>query len=148
MAVVGPALLRLMLRHQLARNVVLGPEERISIEFADRCRANVLEGRLRATWWHTGNELAGHRKSRLAAIRYAIAEAMGLIPGAPDFVFLWGGGCLVIEVKAGRNGQSDRQTDFQTWCTTNGVQYYLARSADDGEAILRAAGILLDRRVA
>ncbi|MRX32801.1 hypothetical protein [Aminobacter sp. MDW-2] len=133
-------LLRLMERPLLGKTLQLGPEDRICIEFANRLRAWTIEGRLSGVWTHIGNELAGGTKN--ASIRYAIARALGLISGATDYVFLWDGGCGVIEAKAGKNDLTPRQVDFASWCAARRVPHRVMRSADEGEGILREWGAL------
>lgn len=130
---------RLLLPGKLGK-VKLGPEDHITIEFATRLRVWSIERRLRAVWTHIPNEVAGGTKN--AKIRYAIAKALGMIPGASDFVFLWAKGSAAIEIKAPKGRQSDNQTDFQTWCDIEGVPYFLAYSADEAETILRNLGVL------
>lgn len=120
--------------------VKLGPEDCICIEFANRLRAWSLEGRMSCVWLHPANEVAGGTK--LAALRYSIAKALGLISGAPDYVFLSSEGSFAIEMKAGKNGLSDNQKAFRTWCESQEIPYAVCRSADEAEFELRAWGLL------
>lgn len=129
-----------MARPMLSGALKLGPEDRICIEFANRLRAWTIEGKLRAVWTHLGNEVAGGTKN--AMIRYAIARALGLISGSADYLFLWDGGCAAIEAKALKGTQQPNQLDFQAWCQARNVPYFLIRSADEGEAILKQLGAL------
>lgn len=133
------AVLRLMLTGKLGA-VKLGPEDRITIEFANRLRAWTIEQRLRAVWTHIPNEVGGGTKN--AKIRYAIAKALGMIPGASDFIFMWGAGSAAVEMKAPDGRQTANQSDFQIWCESEGVPYHVAKSADEAEAILRRLGVL------
>lgn len=133
------AVLRLMIRPSLSK-VRLGPEDVIAIDFANRLREWTLTDKLIAVWTHIPNEVAGGTKN--AGLRYAIAKALGMISGAADYVFLWDRGSAAIEMKAPRGTQNQNQSDFQKWCELMGVPYYLARSADEGEGILRNLGVL------
>ncbi|EEQ92750.1 Hypothetical protein OINT_3000038 (plasmid) [Brucella intermedia LMG 3301] len=133
------AILRLMLPGKLGA-VKLGPEDRITIELANRLRAWTIEQRLRAVWTHIPNEVGGGTKN--AKIRYAIAKALGMIPGASDFIFMWGAGAAAIEIKAPDGRQSANQSDFQKWCEAENVPYHIAKSADEAEKILRDLGVL------
>lgn len=137
-------LLRLMSYRPLSRNVALGPEDLECLAFTTELRAAALEGRLRAVFTHPANELAGLPPSapRRFLVRAAIARALGLITGSSDYLFLWQGGSLAIEFKAGRNGLSDGQRDFRDWCAHVGVPFHLVRSAQAGLQILRDAGVL------
>lgn len=138
--VVAPWLVRLMTRAAYTGQRT-GPEDREAIALANRLRAWTLDGRLRAVWWHTASEVGGG--GRNAGLRYALAKAMGLIPGAPDYVFLTDGGAWVIELKAAKGRQSDTQRDFQSWCGLNGVPYAICKGADAAEAQLRAWGLIV-----
>nr|DAM62827.1 MAG TPA: Nuclease [Caudoviricetes sp.] len=135
-----PAINRLMIRPTLGRSVKLGPEDRISIEFANRLRVWTIERRLRGVWTHVANEVGGGTKN--AMIRYAVAKALGMIPGCSDFIFMWDSGSAAIEMKAPCGVQNDNQSDFQKWCEAEGVPYFIAKSADEAEQILLSLGIL------
>jgi hypothetical protein len=137
MAVVTAALLRLLTRRPLGANVVLGPEDRQSMELADRLRVLSLEGRFRGVFFHVPNEVGYVKGDRRAQLRYAKAIAMGCIPGTPDFVFL-GKKPLVIEMKAKTGRQTESQADFEYWCGTEGVEYRICRSAAEALTVLRA----------
>jgi len=133
-------LLRLMAWTKLGSTLKLGPEDLIAIEFANRLRAWTLEGKLTAVWSHVSNELAGGTKN--ARIRYSIAKALGMITGFADYVILWDSGSAAIEAKSKTGMQTAGQSDFEEWCRARGVPYYLIRSADEGEAILKQLGVL------
>lgn len=133
-------LLRLMRWTTLGGSLKLGPEDLIAIAFAARMRAWTIEGKLTAVWSHVPNEVAGGTKN--AGIKYAIANALGMITGCPDYFFLWEGGSAVIEAKSKVGKQTAGQVDFQEWCEARNVPYFLIRSADEGEAILRQLGVL------
>lgn len=134
------ALLRLMSYQSLSRNVRLGPEDMVALDFATRMRVATIEGRLKAVWFHPANELAnGHR----TGIPGAIARALGMHPGVGDYVFLGDGRNLALEAKSATGRQGPMQRDFEAWCGANGVPYRIFRTADEGEAILREEGLLL-----
>lgn len=130
----------------------LGPEDRIALDVASMCRAWTLEGRLQGIWFHIPNEGGGSNRRR-AHIELALKRALGLIPGAADLVFI-GPARLVdhssvvvlIELKAGRNGQSTNQKDFESWAASNQIIYATARSLAQVEALLTEHGLLLRRR--
>lgn len=129
------ALLRLMTYTCLSRTARLGPEDRVCVEFATRLRQWTLEGRLRAVWSHPANELC---KPDAAT---AVARALGLITGTPDYLFL-GSVSAALEAKAPGAYPNPGQKDFRDWCATHGVPWRVFRSADEGETILRELGIL------
>lgn len=135
------ALQSLMRVTSLTSRLIIRPEERLSIDFANALRAATLEGRLNSVWTHPANEIAG-RRSNTAQIRYAIAKAMGMIDGAADFLFLSGAGCAALEAKIGGGSQQDNQLDFEIWCGKAGVPYRIFRSVDEGLSILADIGLL------
>ena len=65
-----------------------------------------------------------------------------VVAGVPDFIFLWGTGSGGIELKVGRNGQSEPQKDFQDWCRREGVAYAVCRNLDEVIGTLTAWGRL------
>lgn len=136
-----PAFIRRLMADKKVGGLKLGPEDRICIDFATRLRVAALEGRLRAIWCHVANEVGGGR-GRSSAIAYRVAKALGLIPGAADYFFMWEGGGGVIEFKSETGRQTENQKDFQAWCEYLNVDYRIARSADEGEAILKEWGVL------
>jgi hypothetical protein len=134
-------IVRLMHRPALSPYAKLGPEDRISIEFANQLRAWTLEGRLKAVFFHAANEVGGGTKN--AAIRYAVAKALGLITGTYDFTFLSDRGAWVIEMKAGKNRPTDGQKDFAAWCDMHGVKNAVCYSAGEAEIKLKEWGVLV-----
>lgn len=123
------------------RNLKLAPEEQLAIAFANALRQATMEGRLRAVWTHPANEIAG-RRSGLSQIRYAIAKAMGLISGTPDYLFLASHRSAALEAKVPGNDQQDNQKDFEFWCRCVGVEYRVFTSVEQGLSILEELGLL------
>lgn len=134
---------RLMDHRALSSRLRIKPEERLAIDFANALRALTIEGRLRCVWTHPANEVAG-QQSGLAQIRYAIAKAMGLIDGTPDYLFLSRTGSAALEAKVGSNGQQPNQIDFERWCASVGVEYATFRSVEEGLSHLTRWGLLSD----
>lgn len=130
------AILRLMDYRPLSTALRLrcGPEDRVCLEFTANLRAATIEGRLRAVWTHPANELA------TKGPKAALARALGLITGTADYLFLWEGGCAALEAKAPGAYPSPIQRDFRDWCRINGVPWFVFRSAEEGEEILRDLG--------
>lgn len=117
------------------------PEQTLCTEFASQLRALTLEGKMLCTWTHVPNEI-GWSNSRAAQIIYAAAKAMGMIVGAPDYVFLASHGSLALEAKSKTGRQHDRQVDFEAWCGEQNVPYEIFRTVEDGMAILRKYGMI------
>jgi hypothetical protein len=131
-------LLRLMdYRHFKGRT---GPEDKLAIEVASMLRAATVEGKLRATWTHVPHEVGG--KGKLAAIRMALAKAMGLIKGSADYVFVAENGGGWIEIKVPGNYPTPIQRDFGEWCRINNVRHAICRSTQEVEDTLRSWGLL------
>ena len=116
-------------------------EDRIAMEVASMLRAATLERRMIGTWTHVANELGGGN-AKTSQIRYALAKAMGLIKGAPDYVFVWDGGGGWIELKAGPAGRTPIQRDFGKWCEATGSRYAVCTTCDEVEDILISWGVL------
>lgn len=132
-------LIRLMAYVRLSRSVKLGPEDSMCIDFATRLRLATIEGRLSAVWCHVPNQLANGHKT---GVRAAIARAMGMHVGSPDYLFLWNDGSAVLEAKSGTGSLSPGQKDFRDWAIASAVPHFVFRTADEGEEILIGLGIL------
>lgn len=133
-----PVLLRLMdYRHFKGR---VGPEDRLAIEIATMLRVASIEGRLKAAWTHVPHEVGGRGKP--AAIRMALAKAMGLIKGSADYVFVGPSGGGWIEAKTEKSYPTPAQKDFGQWCESLGVNHAVCRSVEEVEAKLREWGVL------
>jgi hypothetical protein len=154
---VKPYLIRLL--HCFRPQMKMGPEDKLAYEVASWCRAWTLDGSLRAIWWHTPNEGGGKLKAK-AQVELGLKIALGMIPGAPDLVFignqhkrLFEGAVwrhchdvVLIELKAGKNPQTLHQKDFEEWSAANGVRYLVCRSLAEVERALIEAGILAPTR--
>jgi len=116
------------------------PEQLICIEFANKLRAYTDSGELECVWFHPENENANNRQKLYGKI----VAMMGKIPGAPDFVFMRHDKSACIEMKSAVGRQSDNQKIFERWCqeTDAKVPYAIARTADEGLALLRQWGFL------
>jgi hypothetical protein len=152
MALVKPYLLRLMTRPN-ADHLRYGPEDGEAKRFADRVRQWTMEGHVRGIWNHVANEIAGEsgghadeavRKSlrRKAQIRYAKAQALGMIVGWSDYVFCRSDASLALECKSARGGQREGQQDFERWCIDQNIPYRIFRTAEEGWDILVEEGYL------
>lgn len=72
----------------------------------------------------------GNRDAREAAIM----QGEGVVAGVADLQLLWGNGTyysLFIEMKAGKNTQSDKQKEFEAYCLKNKFKYVVCRSVDE-----------------
>jgi len=101
-------------------------------------REKTLDGALPAVWTHLPNE--GLRSKTTAAL----VRAMGMISGAPDYVFCWQGGAGFIKLKTPTGNMSERQTWFKQWCDHNHVHHAICRSVPEVEAALILWGVIRD----
>lgn len=130
-------LVRLMSAPKLNMRWKIDPEQRICCEFADMLRACVLDGQYAGVWSHAANE--GKRHPIVACI----LKRMGMIPGTPDYFFMWGDtGRGVIEVKTPKGRLTESQIDWRSWCEMNHVPHAKVESADEGIATLKTWGAL------
>jgi hypothetical protein len=120
----------------------VGPEAVICIDLANWLRIETLAGRLRAVWFHVPNE--GRRSWRQGRIM----RCMGLVPGAPDYVFLGKTDTLAIEVKTKSGKLSENQKVFREWCETLAIKYVVCRSVEECQEIIKkTAGLWESGRV-
>lgn len=134
-------LLSLILPIKLSPSAKLGPEDKISIDFATRLRMWTINGDLRAVWWHTANEVGGGR-DKSSQIAYSVASNLGAIAGAPDFILIREGFVFLIEMKTKTGTITARQHLFAEWCEWASVRYAVCRSADEAERLMRESGFL------
>lgn len=114
----------------------LKPEEKISIELANKLRELTLAGFFTAVWCHIPNE------GKRSIIAGQILCAMGLISGTADFLFLHASGSAAIELKAGSGKLTTNQQYFREWCLGNGINHAVCYSADGAIEALTAWGII------
>jgi len=126
-----------LMRVPSIKRLKLGPEERLSVAFANTLRAHTLNGRLHGTWFHIPNE--GKRSPAYGAL----LRAMGLLPGVPDYAFLTSDGGYLLELKVGRNKQTPHQLMFERWCGRGSVPYRVVRSVEEAETQLSRWGVLV-----
>ena len=129
-------LLNLLLRGKMPWGTRVKPEEQLCIQIADYLRAESITGCLRGVWGHVANE--GKRHIKVACVM----KAMGLIPGTPDYFFIWNGGGGVIEIKVGKGRLSPNQVDYTAWCNHENVHHAVCRSLQEVIATLVEWGAL------
>jgi hypothetical protein len=137
----------------------LQPEESLSVAVATELRRLTHQGGLRAVWSRLPLEHPEGGRYGMAAQCKRVA--MGGVPGAPDFWFIWDGGGGLIELKtegaqaslltpsgkAGlRKGRRTylrgRQRLFQAWAGMFHVEHAVCRSVDEVVAVLKQWGVL------
>jgi hypothetical protein len=90
-----------------------------------------------ALFFHVPN--GGYR----ALVTAGRLKAEGVVPGVADFIVIWKGRALGIELKARKGGLSKAQRNWGDAFTLAGGCYAVCRSLGDVGAFLDAAGIPL-----
>lgn len=93
-----------------------------------------------ATWFAVPN--GGFRKLRTAQK----LKAEGVRPGVADIIIIWKGRAFAIELKTPHGRQSPAQKEWAENFTLAGGVYHVARSVDEVEGLLNAAGVPLQAR--
>lgn len=77
-----------------------------------------------------------------------INKRMGSSPGWPDLLIFAHPGepPIGIELKAGRNTLSDDQEALHHWAASMGYRWFVCRSVEDVERVLRKCGVTLRAR--
>ena len=119
----------------------LKSEAAICAEFASLCRKYTISGELKAFWCSIPNESPRGPRQR------SILKALGLLSGAPDYVFIGPKTSLLLEFKSPIGRQSPRQKLVERHCKNIGVMYRIARSCDEGVQILLDSKILMNHKV-
>jgi len=92
-------------------------------------------------YFHIPN--GGSRKSSIEGYKFKL---MGVLPGVPDYQFIWKKNGETkfgfIEFKTEKGRQSESQKQFEADCLDVGAPYAIARSSDQGIQILKDWGVL------
>lgn len=102
------------------------PEDKLALEVTEWL-ANLTYSGLPIIWFHVTNESAGSNK-----VWNLLKKATGRIAGVSDYVILWQGGGLLLELKAGTK-QSPAQKDFEEWCKWSGVRYSVCETLEQAK---------------
>jgi hypothetical protein len=99
-----------------------------------------FEGKLSGVWFHVPNEFAINSPSDIVALRKR--HGIGMMNGAPDFVFLKNTESLQVELKTQTGKLSESQKKWQAYSERKGVPYVVARSWDEVELALKKYGFI------
>ena len=113
-----------------------GHEDRISYHFSVMLRQAYIEGRINAVFTHIANE------AKSSVLAGKLRKAIGMLPGAADWIIANSEVTLFIELKAGKNKQSEAQKLFQDLCIRAGIPYYVCYSVEEAESVLIRHNIL------
>jgi len=112
-------------------------EEQLQRTIADYLNLMSRSGRFR--WFHVPN--GGHISRSLGARR----KRMGARAGVPDILIETKGGKVIeIELKTDKGRLSRSQQEWQRESYHLGVPYFVVRSVEEMEAVLRGAGLTWD----
>ena len=128
-------LMNLLLPYKAITTSTLKPEQAMCVEFANTMRQMTLEGKLPFIWYHIPNEFLPSNR-----VNYSFdlkQKHMGKISGVPDYCFIGKQKSFFIEFKAGKGKQTESQKQFEGWCETIGVHYYLCRSYGEGLSVVK-----------
>ena len=114
-------------------------EFRLSCAVADYLRS-VLPADV--SWSHFP---AGEHRNAATGARL---KRMGLARGWPDYLLLWNGDCIGIELKAEKGRASAEQLIVAEGFRRAGFTWALCRTVDEVEAVLRACDVPLSGRLA
>lgn len=134
-------MVRLMSVRPLKLRKSPGPETVLCESFSNWLRAETLEGRIRGVWTHVPNEIGYLSNSKSAQLVYAIAKAMGMIVGSPDYVFLAADRSVALEAKSKDGKQNPSQKDFESWCGEEKIPYHVFKTLDEAKTLLKEHGI-------
>jgi hypothetical protein len=112
----------------------LKPEQKICVEFASDLRQLTIQRKLPYVWFHIPNEYMANRHNFVFEMKQ---HHMGKLRGVPDYAFLGKNDSFFIEFKAGKAKLSESQEIFQEWCQSQGVDYFLCRSAQEGMEVVK-----------
>lgn len=114
------------------------PEDDLQEATARWCRLQIHKDVL---YWHTPN---GGRRTPQEAARF---KAFGVLPGVPDWIFIWSAehdspaSILFIELKSPVGRLSDEQRLFKGACGEMLIPYKVCKSLDEFMTAVRAAGV-------
>lgn len=113
-------------------------EDAICIDFATQLKTLSTLNQLNGIFFHIPNEISSNK----SPVFGAKLRKMGKIPGAPDYVFMWGNDCGCIEMKTEKGKLTENQVEFQKWCQTHKVKYEVCRSSESAFDVLNSWGFL------
>lgn len=114
----------------------LANEDKLAFDVASLLKAWTLEQRLNAVWFKVANE-GTFSKTNSKALFGLKLKSMGKLNGVSDFVILQGNKCLCLELKYGKNGLSEDQKVFQSWCNLAKVHFAVIRTIEELEPLLK-----------
>lgn len=96
-------------------------------------------------FFHCPNGMVTSGTPRQRAQRIERFKRMGMLPGVADIILFWRNEspCKgAIELKAGKNDQTQAQSNFEQQWKHQGGQYAVCRSLEELESLLIAWGVI------
>lgn len=129
-------LYELVRRYAIPAHARIGPESSLAITCADFMRVKIGAGKMTGFFIHPMNENASSRLTQLVKI------AEGVVPGASDFLIFWNNNwefsrIIAVEIKIGKNKQTDKQKIFQLACEMLRIPYHVCRTFQEFEDVLK-----------
>lgn len=118
------------------RVIVIEPEQKLCIQFADKMRELTASGAYEGIWLHIPNERKAH------VFTMMILRAMGVITGAWDYIFIGPWGCACLEFKEGSNTLSEYQRYFRFWLRKWDIPHEEVRTVAQAISALKKWGAL------
>ena len=115
-------------------------EDKLANEIALYLKHLSAEEKLNGVWFHVPNQHVIRSKNDIFQILKK--SALGMIPGAPDLVFMNAETSLLVELKVGKNKLSENQVRFCRWADKASIPYVIARSLEDLKLLLTQHGFL------
>jgi hypothetical protein len=119
------------------KRVILKPEQKLSIEYADKLRELTIREKLKGVWVHVAHE------REAGWFTHIVLKRMGMLKGAPDYWHVWDGGCCIIELKVDGDLE-EYQGYFKTWAWSENIPHAVCRSVESAIDKLREFGALND----
>ena len=129
--------LALLLEMKEPKGISFGPEDKISRNFAIWLRDMFYANKLNGVFLHIPNE----GKGRAAMVK---KKAIGLVPGAADWLILANGKNLFIELKDGNKKLNENQKIFKYWCSRTLIPYYKCGSLEEAIEVVKLEGFISD----
>lgn len=102
-------------------------------------------GSISTVHFHVPNEFKPHKSAMKA---WAKKKSIGCVAGAPDWVVVWQGGCLMLELKnksslkTATTAMRDNQKDFARECEKRGLHYRLVWDKESFIDALKSASLI------
>lgn len=102
-----------------------------------------LSNKIDGIWFHVANE-GVFSKENFRPMYGSKLKQMGKAKGIPDYIFLWNGGCAMVELKHGKNKLTDSQKVVKQWAFNAGIPHCVAYSKEEAIKFLKEIKFIKD----